>query len=535
MATRLIFGVILLAAVFLRFYHLDQIPPSLNWDEVSIGYNAYSILKTGQDEWGLKFPLNFRAYGDYKLPLYIYTDTIFIDLLGLNVWGVRVPSALAGVGTVIFLYLIIKKLTGDQKLALFGMLLAALTPWLVILSRIGLEANLALFLTTAAFYLFMVGLDKNKYLGAAAFLFGLSFFTYNSSRVIGIPLLLALVLVFYKRLKFNTYTIFSLVIIGLFFAITIPLALSQDSSARYNWTKIVDSGAIQEINQSRGHSTLPESIKPLVFNKITYFIPHAFLNYVSHFSPDFLFFNGGSNYQYSTPGRGLLYPISAIFLLLGLYQIYKQKKPWQWFILGWLLIAPLPAAITRDAPHALRTIFFNVPLMIIAALGLKPLIKLIPPRFNLVALAILLIIFVYFSGDFWIHYSTVYATDYSWSWQYGYDQAINFALSQAQADEKIYFTKKYGEPHEFVLFFTKYDPDKYLNSPNLVRYQRSDWFWVDQFDRYIFVNDWEIKDKLKDTNFGILVTSPGSYPSQAKLLKTIYFKDQTPAFDIVRL
>ncbi|EKD95597.1 MAG: hypothetical protein ACD_24C00433G0001, partial [uncultured bacterium] len=43
----------------LRFYQLASVPPSLARDEVSVGYNAYSILKTGKDEYGRIFPLSF--------------------------------------------------------------------------------------------------------------------------------------------------------------------------------------------------------------------------------------------------------------------------------------------------------------------------------------------------------------------------------------------------------------------------------------------------------------------------------------------
>ena len=56
----LLAGIVLLA-FFLRFYKVTEIPPSLNWDEVSIGYNAYSILKTGRDEWGVFLPIHFKA------------------------------------------------------------------------------------------------------------------------------------------------------------------------------------------------------------------------------------------------------------------------------------------------------------------------------------------------------------------------------------------------------------------------------------------------------------------------------------------
>ena len=87
----ILFLIVVLAFV-LRFVQLDSLPPSLNWDEVSHGYNAYSILKTGKDEWGKFLPIIFRAYGDYKLPLYIYITAFSEFIFGLNEFAVRLPS-----------------------------------------------------------------------------------------------------------------------------------------------------------------------------------------------------------------------------------------------------------------------------------------------------------------------------------------------------------------------------------------------------------------------------------------------------------
>ena len=86
-----------------------------------------------------------------------------------------------------------------------------------------------------------------------------------------------------------------------------------------------------------------------------------------------------------------------------------------------------------------------------------------------------------------------------------------------------------------MLFYTQYDPNEYRNDPNLVRYFRSDWYWVDSFGRYRFLNDWEIKSDLKNTKNALLITSPGNYPSGATLLKSIYFLNNKKAFDIVKL
>src|SRR5687768_12237216 len=88
--------VIMIVAAILRLWKLGSIPPGLTPDEASLGYNAYSILKTGRDEYGQLFPTVFKSFGDYKPGLYTYAVIPFVALFGLNEWTVRLPSALAG-------------------------------------------------------------------------------------------------------------------------------------------------------------------------------------------------------------------------------------------------------------------------------------------------------------------------------------------------------------------------------------------------------------------------------------------------------
>src|SRR3989344_5610112 len=111
---------IVLFAFLIRFIAIDKFPPSLNWDEVSHGYNAYSILTTGKDEWGQPFPAIFRAYGDYKLPVYIYIATITEAIFGVNALGVRLPSILAGTLSVFFTYLLAIKLTKINRIGIIA-------------------------------------------------------------------------------------------------------------------------------------------------------------------------------------------------------------------------------------------------------------------------------------------------------------------------------------------------------------------------------------------------------------------------------
>src|SRR3989344_1420628 len=101
---------IILLATLLRFYQLGINPPSLDWDEASIGYNAYSILKTGADEYGNRLPLSFRSFDDYKPPVYIYLTVISVALFGLTEFAARFPTAVIGVLAVIVVYCLVQEL-----------------------------------------------------------------------------------------------------------------------------------------------------------------------------------------------------------------------------------------------------------------------------------------------------------------------------------------------------------------------------------------------------------------------------------------
>src|SRR5437773_2571614 len=99
----ILLGIILLA-ILLRFYQLGNNPPSIDWDEASTGYNAYSILKTGKDEYGNFLPLSFRSFDDYKPPVYIYLTVPSVAVFGLTEFAVRLPAAIIGVLAVLVIY-----------------------------------------------------------------------------------------------------------------------------------------------------------------------------------------------------------------------------------------------------------------------------------------------------------------------------------------------------------------------------------------------------------------------------------------------
>lgn len=513
---------ILLIGFLCRFLFTNQLPPSLNWDEVSHGYNAYSILKTGKDEWGISFPTIFRCFGDFKLPLYIYLSIPSVYIFGLNQFSIRLLSIVAGSITPLVIFLILKKITKQKNIIpIIGLLVTSLSPGLIFLSRIALEANLFMLLFCLSVYF----LITKKYFWSS-FIYGLSLFTYNSSRVL-LPFYLISLLYFLIKEKFNLKKFYVFLPFIFFVSLAVFQTLQQSGQARYQWVSILDSGSINRINELR--QTYPR----FLVNKVTYFTFTAGKNYLNHFNPNFLFFNGGSHYQFSIPRFYIISPLFIPFLLLGLIFILKniKQKEFQLILFFWL-VSPLPSSITRDAPHILRSIIFIPITITIISLGFIYLAKK-HPKISFIYLLITLLIGQYF---FWPKYIN-YNKEYSSSWQYGYQQAVNFIKEKYDEYPQIVFTKKYGEAHEFVLFYWPWNPSLYQNDKNLNWDYHANWYWVNGFDKFKFINDWEIKDETKNLNSKtLLITSPDNYNKENnRLIKTINFPNGKPAFDILEL
>lgn len=539
-------GLIVLVAVLLRFSFFGVVPPALNWDEASLGYNAFSILKTGHDEWGRFMPLTFEAFGDYKLPVYIYSAVPFVGILGLNEWAVRLPSMLAGVLSVLLIYWIILIESRNQTWAVTSALLLAVSPWATFLSRIALEANLAFCLFLIGIFFLILGYKlrqiakKNSvicFIGAVLF-FGLTLFTYNSARVF-IPLFLVTVAIvrFSAVRELGKKLLIPALIFVLFIGAAGFLALTQDSASRYYWVSIVDEGAINFLNQSRGESQLPAILTKLVYNRYSYFGYEFVKNYISHYSPYFLFVRGGDNYQFSVQNMGLMYALEAPFLIWGIWRIRKYPSAAK-LVIPWMLLAPIPAAITRESPHVLRSIFILGSLQILVGLGIVDFVQWLKHKWRIYQRISYGVIILLIGLNIWVYflaYFTQYPKEYSESWQYGYKQVIEFVQSKPNLGERpLYFTKKYGEPHIFYLFYTQYDPAKYQSNPSLVRYQQSNWRWVDQLDNVHFINDWEMKYKLKDQH-GYVISTPGNYPGIPPVLQKVDFLDGKGAFEVVEI
>ena len=514
---KILFFLILVLATVFRFWNLASLPSGLNWDEISHGYNAYSLLKTGKDQWGQSWPIfNFRAYGDYPTAANLYFTIPSVALLGLNAFSIRLPAAIFGLLFVIFNYLLAKIIFKNEKLALFNMLLAALSPWTLFPSRGVFQSNLAQFFFVAGLYYFYKSLLKPQNAYLSAIFFGISLYSYHNTRI-ALPLLLTYFAIYYwKRLKNKTHL--KALLIFLFFAIPNLINLfSPESQARNRWVGIINPNSINLINEERRLFSGPPFLNRALNNKVLYFSSQLFRNYLDLFNPLPLFFQGSQNYQFNPPGTGLLFLILLPLFYFGLFKLRQFFIP--------LLIALLPAALTvGDFPSIRATI--ALPFYFLAISYGSSLIKK-NKYFYLV-----IVIFILEFTVYWTKYLK-YNQDYSQNWQYGYGQMVTKLKSYYPNYKNIFITKKYGEAHEFILFYWPWDPQKYQNDPSLDWDFHADWYWVNSFDKFKFINDWEITSQEIPPD-SLLISSPQNHPlTNAKLIDSVNFLNGQQAFEFI--
>lgn len=540
-------NVLLISIIFLAFalrvYKITSIPPSLNWDETSIGYNAYSILKTGKDEWGEFIPIHFKSFGEYKLPAQIYASIPAIAVFGLNELGIRITPVIYGTLSVLLLYLLVQELYRKKNISLISSFLLAVSPWHIQLTRASFESSFSLFWFLLAVLFLVKGLKNAKWLIVSMIPFVISVYTYNTARVFT-PLFLFAITIIYRQyfLRVKEWYLLSGAVFVILTIPIIPFVLSGDASARYKLVSITDdAGLIPRIEERRNLSKLPPILTKLIHNRYTYNTFYFARSYIAHFTPDFLIFNGAGHKQHHVQGVGELYWIQAPFLLFGLYLLFKRKSA-SWrkslkILLPWLFLAFVPVSMTNDSiPNALRTLIAVPVYQILTAIGIYEFIRL--KKYTKIVLVVSSVLFLINFGIYLNNYFVKYPINYSRDWQYGNKQAVEYIKENQDKYDLVVFTRHYGEPHIFTLFNLKYNPAKYQNSPNLERFETFNWVRVLRFDKYYFPDLGDIGTRYDDIvkvnpdKKILFVGKSGDFPDYKKMLKRINFLNGEPAFEI---
>lgn len=466
---RFILILILFLAAILRLWQIGSIPPGLFGDEVDTGYQAYSILKTGRDYFGNFLPIHFQSFGDWRVPLFIYLDTIFVRFLGLSELAVRLPSAILGILGVLAAYFLAKKITSQVRIALLAAFFLAISPWHVQLSRIGLEAIFLPVLFPLGIVAFLKGIEVQKgykWLMVSGFILGLSVYAYNTPKLFLPLLVLTLILIWRKELLADRKRVFFF--LTALFIILIPLGvdfIKGSGQARFLSISIFsDSQVSEKVRLARENCDYQGIVARLLHNKATVWTDTFIKNYLSSVSTDFLFAKGDLNPRHAVGGRGELYLFELPFLILGLVLVFlkafKEKKNIYKFILFWLILAPVPAAMTLGGgTHAIRLFLFLPLLQILTAMGMFVVWEFLKSKKARVFYILCLTIIISLSLSMYLHdYFTHYPKISGRWWNYGYREIFEYVNKVEAKYDKIYISPSWEPSIVYTLFYSHYPP-----------------------------------------------------------------------------
>lgn len=555
----IILSLIVIVAAILRFWNLGGVPLSPDWDEVALGYNAYSVMVTGKDEYGKVFPVILRSFDDYKPALYAYLTIPSIKLFGLFTFAVRLPSAIVGTLTIILTYLLIKEIFSKEKqkedgmdivevLALLSSFLLAISPWHIQFSRVAFEANVGLALNICAILFFLKGLKKPWFLSLSVILMSLNLYVYQSEKVLTPLLFLILIFIFREHLlKIKK----KYIVVALFFGLLISLPLiiftttNGDTFARARGVSIFANNTpllrenLKEIARDKATGN---KISLILDNRRVTYAKTIIANYISHFDFNWLFIKGDfENNRHHAPNMGLLYIFELPFLFIGIYiflfgELSKGiDKKYKILIISLLLITPIPASITRDVPHAVRTLQFLPFIQILIAFGILSTFIFIKQRVKNIfvksfymsfILVFFVLNFLYFLDQYFVQLNYYYAKD----WQYGYKELIDYLNPIQNKYSKIIVSNKatMDQSYMFFLFYLRYDPIKYLEEGGTKSGgfgEKGNRFFNFEFRPFDYYSEKEHKI--------LFIGSPSDFQEEFKTIHTILYPNGDIAIKVV--
>jgi len=430
---------IFILGAFLRFYHLGQSPPGFYVDEAAIGYNAYSILKTGKDEYGKTFPIFFRSFGDYKIPLYIYLSVLPIKLFGLSIFSARFISALFGSLTLLVVYFLVKELflkKGD-RLGLLAMFIFAVSPLPILFSRMALEVSLALFWLLLALFLQLKSFAKKSdlLLILSVLAYALSAYSYHTERFLAPAVLFFVSLILFWQYRLDWKNCLVKVIISwlLFIVLLFPQIWLFNSTAGQARLKSLGS---QE-------SSLKNYLS----------------QYFAYFSPRNLFFDPDPDRQRSFPQLSVFYPWMCLPFLIGFYLLLEKRERGvgKSIIVLLLVLSPIPASLARDPFSSFRAYPFVFPFILAISLGIQAIYSLFRKK---IAFFILSFIVVFVSlVNFYRNAFILLPKERFNDWSYGYSALVE-KLTDGSFGE-VLIDDPLGTSYVEVLFFQHYPPKKF--------------------------------------------------------------------------
>ncbi|HEX5429686.1 MAG TPA: glycosyltransferase family 39 protein [Patescibacteria group bacterium] len=362
--------VILLLAIFLRFWHIATFPNGLFPDEAANGLDVNSILH------GHLQP--FYPRGNGREALYFYLLAASVAVFGRGPWQHHIVSGGVGVLEVFATYFLVKRMFG-KNVALLASFFMACSSYMLMLNRNGFRANLIPLFTTLTF-LFAVKFFQTPEFrtgsrAISAFLsgifFGLGFYTYISYRMmiplaVGMGFLLMLANRAHMRETIRRYMtpkiIFGTGFIIAFAWIGIYFVQHPDSF-------VGRAGQVSIFNQQLNNGDVVGTFVTVVKKTMLSFFTQGDLNWRQNVS----------GYPFLSPFISPFFAISLIWFTIMffkfLWDVWRQnlheRTVYQALVAVWFWFMIVPEITTAEGiPHGLRIIGVIPPIFILSAWSL---------------------------------------------------------------------------------------------------------------------------------------------------------------------
>lgn len=435
-------ALIFLVALFLRLFNLSSTPLGFHSDEVRVGWNAYSILKTSQDDRANTAALYYNTFGDYRPTGIFYFTIPSIAIFGLNEFAVRFPSSLIGALTVFPVFFICFEFTKNKRASYLSAFFLGISPWSIITSRATSEVVISLFFSLWGIYLFIKAIktssDKFIYLSFASLL--ISFLLYHSIRILAPVMILAIFLFLNNKVK-KDYRHMIYRFIASIFLLTILFASTFGSTNRFNQISILKNTDTTVLGIQTASN----------FNIFRNFSDQ----YFSYFEGRFLIGDSALPQRYKTQDVGLLLYPELILFLVGVYFSIRYKK--HHLVLILLLLSPLAAALTNeDSPNLHRSLIMLPFVEILTAAGLIFLFA----KQKLIGVILILLLFI--NQVFYLkQYFEVTNIANAAVRNYTSKDLVVYLNEVHQNYEQVFVTNDPDDPYPWFAFYNKLDPEEF--------------------------------------------------------------------------
>lgn len=527
--TIVLLSLIFAFALFLRFWKLDKYPEAIDEDEMALGYYAYSLIHSGTDEYGHKFPIYFESVGDYKYGLYSYFDVVPIFLFGLNPVTARSISVVAGALSVVAIFFLACEILKNEEYGLIAAFVLTINPTHIHFSRVAYSNILGALLAITSITLFLRWIKGNSFRYALfSFLFFvLSIYSYQSYRIF-LPVVYVLTtLIFFKNLgKMKiAATLFSVLVVISVAASFIP-AVSRARSS--NLSALVNVPLLTEQISEDGLAGVPPLVARVFDNKVVTFSLGYISRYFDYFSPDFLFVaTSTGTARHTIPGVGLLLLIEAPFILISLLYVSKFVQDEKKYIpLILIFSSPLAAAMVDSSTSTTRAVVLVYGTSLLTAIGIYSVLEL-NRKFSKIILSVILVFFglnfLYFFQQYAVH--KIY--HHPWYSDVGLKEMISDINLFSPNYKNVIITGGHYIPY---LFYNKILPHDFVTNSEFNVLAQANGVKVKRFGKIIF----NMPDCPTAGKKNVLYICFGyKVPKSAKLIDVIRYRDGQPAITLV--